>query len=86
MTNQTAPLMTTIEEIIVRFAPQKRGKPAISRESRLSDDLGIDSPRMIDIVLEMEDRFSISLEDVDVENTATVGDLVDLVEKRTARN
>jgi len=83
MTNETAPLIANIEEIITRFAPKKQGKRTIDRSTRLADELGIDSPRMIDIVLELEDRFHISLEDIDVENTATVGDLVDLVEKRT---
>jgi len=86
MPNQTATTMTTIEEIISRFAPKGKVKRPLTRETRLIEDLGIDSPRMIDIVLEVEDRFLVSLEDVDVQNTATVGDFLDLLESRAPRN
>ena len=84
MTNQTVTTLTTIQEIICRFAPKRRNDVAISRDTRLVEDLGIDSPRMIDIVLEVEDRFGVSLEDVDVQDTETVGELLALVEKRAA--
>jgi acyl carrier protein len=85
MPNTTAPLISIVE-IIIRFAPKSKAGTAITRETRLSQDLEIDSPRMIDIVLELEDHFGITLEDVDVQNTATIGDLLDIVQERAARN
>jgi acyl carrier protein len=74
--------LSAIEEIVRRFAPKQRTNVTIATETKLADELGIDSPRMIDIVLEVEDRFGISLEDVDVDKTATVGDLLLAVELR----
>ena len=82
MQNQTETTIAAIEEIVGRFAPKRQNKPPITRETRLVEDLGIDSPRMIDIVLEVEDRFDVCLEDADVQQTGTVGDLLDLVERR----
>ena len=76
--------LPALEEIVSRFAPKQRAGVAFARETKLADDLGIDSPRMIDIVLEVEDRFGVSLDDVDVEKTATVGDLLHAIELRRA--
>jgi len=81
MQNQTETTGSSIEEIVKRFAPKRHNKIAITRETRF-EDLEIDSPRMIDIVLELEDRFDICLEDVEVQATGTMGDLIDLVERR----
>jgi len=76
LTDQTA-----IEEIVTRFAPKRHKNAAITRATRLQEDLEIDSPRMIDIVLEVEDRFGVTLEDADVQNAKTVGDILALVER-----
>ena len=84
MNNQLDIKLSTVEAIIKRFAPKQKTQQVITRETRLAEDLEIDSPRMIDIVLEVEDRFQVSLEDVDAQNTATVGDLLDLIERRAA--
>jgi acyl carrier protein len=82
MQKQTEANITDIEEIVGRFALKRHDKVPITRETRLIEDLAIDSPRMIDIVLELEDRFDVCLEDVEVQATGTVGDLIDLVGRR----
>ena len=73
-----------LEEIVRRFAPKNRAV-AIQPETHLIHDAGIDSPRMIDIVLDVEDRFGFTIEDQDVQKVQTFGDLVTLV-TRCARN
>jgi acyl carrier protein len=83
--NQLDNTLTTVEAIIKRFAPKRKTQTVITRETRLAEELEIDSPRMIDIVLEVEDQFQISLEEVDAQKTATVGDLLDLIERKAAR-
>lgn len=85
MQNQTETNITAIEEIVGRFAPKRQTKLAITRETRLVEDLGIDSPRMIDIVLEVEDRFDVCLEDSELQQSGTVGDLLDLIERRRSK-
>lgn len=39
---------------------------------------------MIDVILEVEDRLKLTLDDEEVQNLRTFGDLVDLVQSRTA--
>jgi acyl carrier protein len=81
METQTQTTLAALEEIVVRFAPKRQTKIEITRGTRLVQDLEVDSPRMIDIVLEVEDRFGVSLGDIDVQNAATIGDLLDLIER-----
>jgi len=81
MQAQPQTTLAALEEIVIRFAPKRQSKSAITRDTHLVQDLEIDSPRMIDIVLEVEDRFGVSLGDIDVQNTTTVGELLDLVER-----
>jgi acyl carrier protein len=83
--NQLENTLATVEAIIKRFVPKRKTQTVITRETRLAEDLEIDSPRMIDIVLEVEDQFQISLEEVDAQKTATVGDLLDLIERKASR-
>ena len=75
-------LVQTLEEIIRRFAPKQRGETPLTSKTRLVDDAGIDSPRMIDIVLEIEDRLGLTIDDGEIQKVATFGDLVSLIEAR----
>ena len=81
MITQT-PIVQTLEEIIRRFAPKHRSETPLTAQTRLVDDAGIDSPRMIDIVLEIEDRLGMTIDDREVQKVRTFGDLVGLIEAR----
>jgi acyl carrier protein len=83
--NMTAqpPITETLEEIIRRFAPKHRGELRLTPTTHLVNEAGIDSPRMIDIVLDVEDRFGLIIDDADVQKVRTFGDLVALVSSRT---
>jgi len=72
-----------LAEIVRRFAPKTKGELRLAAETRLIEEAGIDSPRMIDIVLEVEDRFGLTIEDQEAQSVRTFGDLVALVCERT---
>jgi acyl carrier protein len=80
MEMQQQPVTETLEQIVRRFAP-KTVAAVIGPETRLIEDVGVDSPRMIDIVLDVEDRFGFTIEDQDVQKVRTFGDLVNLVSR-----
>jgi acyl carrier protein len=84
--NMTAqPTITeALEAIIRRFAPKNRGELRFTPVTHLVNEAGIDSPRMIDIVLEVEDRFGITVDDAEVQKVRTFGELVALVGSHTA--
>lgn len=50
----------------------------------LSQDLGLDSLDTVEMTLGLEERFGIEIPDSDLENVATVGDAVDLIERKLA--
>ena len=57
----------------------------IDDSSLLIVDLKVNSTRFVDIILEAEDRFKISISDADMERFERVGDAVDFIcEKATA--
>ena len=51
-------------------------------ESRLREDLGVDSFDQVEMVMEIEDAFKVKFEDAEMEKIITVQDAVELVEKK----
>jgi acyl carrier protein len=79
-TTNSSSLNETVAEIVLRFVPRERAGMVLRPETDLIDDAGIDSPRMIDIVLEIEDRIGCVIEDREVQKIRSFGDLVSLIE------
>jgi acyl carrier protein len=53
-------------------------------ESLRMDEAGIDSARLVDIVLDLEDRFKIEIGEEAVEKFITVGDVIAFVKSKVA--
>jgi acyl carrier protein len=51
----------------------------LSRETRLEEDLSIDSLDAVELVMGLEDLFSVSISDVDAQGFKTVGQIADFV-------
>ena len=52
----------------------------IKMESELTNDLGINSIELADLVMQCEDKFGIEIQDDDIRKFTTVGDVVDYLE------
>ena len=52
----------------------------ITMEAELSNDLGINSIELADLVMLCEDKFNIEIEDGDLHKLVTVGDVVEYLE------
>lgn len=55
----------------------------ITEESRLKEDLGIDSLASMQLILDMEQKFNIHVEDEEVMEIETVADVIALLGKKT---
>ena len=53
----------------------------ITRDSRLMEDLKADSANIMVMIMDLEDRFGITVEDDQIMRMRTVGDVVDYIEK-----
>jgi acyl carrier protein len=71
-----------VQEIIV----DKLGvdESDISRDASFTNDLGADSLDTVELIMEFEKEFNITIPDEDAEQIATVGDAIDYVEKKAA--
>ena len=53
---------------------------SIQEGSSITDDLGADSLDVVDLVMAIEDEFSVEIPDEEIENIKSVGDLVNYIE------
>ena len=53
----------------------------ISLNTTFVDDLGADSLALVELVMSVEEEFEIEIQDEDMENFKTVGDVLDYIEK-----
>ncbi|AQS52951.1 Acyl carrier protein [Jeotgalibaca dankookensis] len=71
---------TTLERIstmiIERFGVDAK---KVSRDLTFQEDLGADSLDVVELIMEMEDVFSIQISDEDAEKITTIGDAVDYI-------
>ncbi len=57
----------------------------ITMEASLGNDLGINSLELADLVLLCEEKFDIEIEDEDLRELITVGDVVNYLEEKLGR-
>lgn len=55
----------------------------ITLEAELTNDLGINSLELADLILVCEDKFNIVIDDDDLHTLLTVGDIVNYLEEKT---
>ena len=68
-----------VKELIAKQL--KADTAAITRESRLVEDLKADSANVMVMIMDLEDQFGITVEDDQIMKMKTVGDVVDYIEK-----
>src|SRR5262249_38195445 len=75
------PSMTqpSVEERVIKIVSDNLGQPAekIKRETSFVNDLGADSLDVVELVMEFEDQFEISIPDEDASKIQTVGNAID---------
>ncbi|NOY70260.1 MAG: acyl carrier protein [Deltaproteobacteria bacterium] len=77
----------TIEEKVKKLIAEKLPNVApedVKRKASLIDDLGADSLAIVELIMTMEEEFDIEVSDEDAEGLATVGNVIDYIEKQTA--
>lgn len=77
-------LFERIRLVLKQVIPKGASPDNISPETRLLEDLNLDSVHSIDLVLGLEDAFGVSIEDGVIETIKTTGELVTLVKGKIA--
>ena len=68
-----------VVEIIRPFAKNSVALENISMSTSILDELKVNSARLVDIILRIEDEFDIEVEDDDADKARTIGDTVEVI-------
>ena len=74
----------SVQERVTRIVCNQMGTTAekISPETSFVNDLGADSLDTVELVMEFEDEFEISIPDEDAEKIQTVGSAIDYIKAK----
>ncbi len=75
--------MSSVEEQVKNIVSEQLGveKEKITRESNFVNDLGADSLDTVELVMELEEEFDISIPEDAAEKIQTVGEAISHIEK-----
>ena len=75
--------MDNTNEIINSILTEKRFSDTITADMKLSEDLGFDSLSLVELIVDLEDRFDIEIDesDLDPSQLKTVAQIYSLVDK-----
>ena len=57
-------------------------RDAIERDAKFEEDLDVDSLGVVELLMALEDNFGVKIPDEEAEQITTVGEAVDLVDKK----
>ena len=78
--------MTVFEQVQAIIADNLNiSKDKVTLNANLADDLGADSLDAVEIIMNLEESFNISIADDATEKIKTVKDLVDYIEEQSSK-
>jgi acyl carrier protein len=78
----TAAVFDQVKEIVVERLGVEDDK--VTMEAEFIGDLNADSLDIVGVISDLEDKFSLTINDTDANNIRTVGDAVELIAERSA--
>ena len=84
MSTEEPSIEERLKEIIIKQFGE--GERTVTRETSFVNDLGADSLDIVELVMELEDEFDVSIPDEDAEKMQTVGDAVKYINEHTHNN
>jgi acyl carrier protein len=76
---------TKVVAIIGPFAKNADALKTATRETVILTDLGVNSARLVDIILAFEDEFNVAIDDEAADKIRTLGDAVDQIVALTGK-
>lgn len=82
------PTAVEIEEKVVQIVSEQLSvdKGELSRETSFVNDLNADSLDTVELVMELEDEFDLTIPDEEAEKLKTVGSAIDFIQKHIEAN
>ena len=70
-------------ELIEEYVKETDALENAGMETAIIGDLKVNSARLVDIIIKVEDTFDIEIEDDDADKIKTIGDAVAIIKKKT---
>jgi acyl carrier protein len=77
-------ILKQLIDVIAKYSMDEQACRKGSMASHILNDLRVNSARLIDVVLEIEDVFNISVTDEEMDKMITAGDAIDLIQQKKA--
>jgi acyl carrier protein len=80
--------VASVEERVIEIVCENLGvsKDQVKRETKFQEDIGADSLDIVELVMELEEEFEITIPDDQAEKIKTVGEAIDYIEKEKEKN
>lgn len=77
--------MSSVEERVIEIVSEQMGvaKDQITRDTSFVTDLGADSLDTVELVMEFEEEFGITIPDEEAEKIQTVGQAIDYIQEHS---
>ncbi len=81
------PTPEEIKESVIQIVCDQMGvsRDKVTLETSFVNDLGADSLDTVELVMEFEDEFELTIPDEDAEKIQTVGDAIKYIEQKTGK-
>jgi acyl carrier protein len=80
-------IVASVEERVIEIVCENLGvsKEQVTRSTSFIDDVGADSLDIVELVMELEEEFEITIPDEEAEKIKTVGEAIDYIERELAK-
>ncbi len=77
--------LSEVKRLVTKFSKNKPALETATAETRIRRDLGVSSANLVDVVLDFEEAFDISIADDELAKIITLGDAVALIDGKQAK-
>jgi acyl carrier protein len=79
--------VASVEERVIDIVCENLGvnKEQVTRQTSFQEDMGADSLDIVELVMELEEEFEITIPDDQAEKIKTVGEAIDYIEREQAK-
>ncbi len=80
--------MSSVRDRVIEIVCEQMGQPKdkVNEETSFINDLGADSLDTVELVMELEDEFDLSIPDEEAENIRTVGDAIKYIDENNKKD
>ena len=78
--------MAVFDEVVEVISKTLKGvdTSSVTMETKFEEDLGADSLDLVELIMELEEHYDVTIPDEDAQSISSVGDVVAYIEKRQA--